>query len=202
MLMPRPTWIATAALAALTSAGIVAQTPVRSIEDGALDEIKLYVEKLPSTTAAVVIRPFSATAADLTEGAKDGEDTKKMQTEAPPLLAETFVTSLKKLGPFTDVSVASGSATPAGALVIEGKFIEMDPGSRAARIWVGYGAGKSGVTAKGTVKSDGKLIAEFQQRRIGMRGKTNIDILREDTKTIGDDIAKFLNKWATGKKLN
>ena len=197
--MTRPTWAAAVALAALASAGSFAQTPVQSIEDGALDQIKLYVEKLPSTTAAVVIHPFSATDADLTEGDKTSEDVKTMQKEAPSLLAESFVTSLKKLGPFTEVS--TGTSAPAAALVVEGKFIELEPGNRAARIWAGYGAGKSGVTAKGTVKSGGKLIAEFQQRRIGTRGKTSLDIMRDDAKSIGEDIAKFLNKWATGKKL-
>ena len=199
--MLRPKWAATLAVAALATATLVAQTPVKSIEDGALDMIKLYVEKLPSTTAPVVIHPFSATEADITEGDKTSDDVKTMFKEGPPLLAESFVTSMKKLGPFTEVSVGSGKA-PAGALVVEGKFTELEPGSRAARIWAGYGGGKSAVTAKGTVKIDGKLVAEFQQRRIGTRGKTSLDLMHEDTKTIGEDIAKFLNKWATGKKLN
>src|SRR5262245_59949485 len=152
--MLRPKWAATAAVAALATASLVAQTPVKSIEDGALDMINLYVETLPSTTAAVVIRPFSATEADITEGDKTSEDVKTMFKEAPPLLAESFVAALKKLGPFTDVS--SAASAPASALVVEGKFIELEPGSRAARIWAGYGAGKSAVTAKGTVKSGGK----------------------------------------------
>src|SRR5262245_39577137 len=116
--MLRPIWAATAAVAALATATLVAQTPVKSIEDGALDMIKLYVETLPSTTAAVVIRPFSATEADITEGDKTSEDVKTMFKEAPPLLVESFVTNLKKLGTFTEVS--SGTSAPAGAFVVEG----------------------------------------------------------------------------------
>ncbi len=194
-------WTLPAVLTAL-AVQLAAQSPIRTIEDGALDEIKLYVEKLPAATK-VVIRPFSATEADLTEGAKDSEDTKKMQAEAPEMLAASFTMNLTKLGPFTEATtLAAGASAPAGALLVEGKFIEMDPGSMAKRMFIGYGAGKSGVTAKGTVKGpDGKLIAEFQQRRIGMRSR-GLEMLRDDTREIGEDLAKFLNKWASGKKLN
>ncbi len=195
----RPTpWMLTAALVGLTVLGSQAQSPVKSIEDGALDVIKLYVEK-PPATMKVVISSFDTTLADITEGAKDSEETKQMLKEAPGILAESFVTSMKKLGPYTDVSTGQSAG---GGLLVEGKFIEMDPGSMAKRMFIGYGAGKSGVTAKGTVKGpDGKLIAEFQQRRIGMRSR-GLDMLRDDSKDIGEDIAKFLNKWANGKKLD
>jgi hypothetical protein len=188
------TWTLSAALTILLVASVAAQSPVKTIEDGALDEIKLYVDKLPAPTK-VVIRPFSATDADLTEGAKDSEDTKKMQGEA--------TARMKKLAPTIEVStLAEGAAAPAGALVFEGKFIEMDPGSMAKRMFIGYGAGKSGVTARGSLKgADGKLLAEFQQRRIGTRSR-GLDMLRDDTRQIGEDLAEFLNKWVAGKKLD
>ena len=194
-------WTLPAVLTALV-VQLAAQSPVRTIEDGALDEIKLYVDKLPSA-AKVAIRPFSATDTDLTEGAKDSEDTKKMQAEAPAMLSDSFAARIKKLAPATEVSILTAdAAVPAGAVVFEGQFIEMDPGSMAKRMFIGYGAGKSGVTAKGTLKSaDGTLLAEFQQRRIGMRSR-GLEMLRDDTKQIGEDLAEFLNKWATGKKLN
>jgi hypothetical protein len=195
-------WTLPVALVTLLAGQIAAQSPLKTIEDGALDEIKLYVDKPPSA-AKVAIRPFSATEADLTEGAKDGEDTKKMQGEAPAMLAESFAARMKKLAPTTEVSTLTADAAgPEGAVVFEGKFIEMDPGSMAKRMFIGYGAGKSGVTAKGTLKSaDGTLLAEFQQRRIGMRSR-GLEMLRDDTKQIGEDLAEFLNKWVTGKKLN
>lgn len=195
-------WTLPAALMTTLIVQLSGQSPIKTIEDGALDEIKLYVDKLPAPTK-VVIRPFSATDADLTEGAKDSEDTKKMQAEAPEMIAASFNTRLKKLAPATEVStLAAGASVPAGALVFEGKFIEMDPGSMAKRMFIGYGAGKSGVTAKATLKSaDGKLLAEVQQRRIGTRSR-GLDMLRDDTRQIGEDLAEFLNKWATGKKLD
>jgi Domain of unknown function (DUF4410) len=177
--------------------------PVRTVKEGILDEIKLYADKLPSSTR-VVIKPFSATDDDV-EG--DSEETKKMKVDGPGMLADQFVLKLKELGPFTDVSAVTQDAAPAAdALLVEGKFTEIDPGSRAKRYFVGFGAGKSGVTVQGSVKgADGKLLAAFEQRRVGVMGVAggnSMDKLTSDTRDIAEDIAKFLSAWAKGDKLN
>jgi hypothetical protein len=179
-------------------------SPVRTVKDGILDEIKLFTAQ-PPASKVVVIRPFSATDADIVNGDKKDE-TKKMQLTAPDVLNAAFVPKLKAMGPFTDVSVlAAGAMPPADAMVVEGKFTEMDPGSRAKRYFVGYGAGKSGVMVEGKVRSsDGTLLATFEQRRvgvIGVAGGDSMDKLTGDTKAIGEDLAKFLSEWAKGKKL-
>ena len=55
------------------------------------------------------------------------------------------------------------------ALVVEGKFVTIDPGSRVKRYLGGFGAGKSSVKATGIVKdSSGRTLATFAQRRIGV----------------------------------
>lgn len=179
-------------------------SPVRTVKDGVLDEIKLFTAT-PPASKVVVIRAFSATDADIVNGEKK-EETRAMQVRAPNVLNESFVPKLKGLGPFTDVSVlAAGAMPPADAIVVEGKFTEMDPGSQAKRYFVGFGAGKSGVMVDGSVKSaDGTVLATFQQRRVGVMGVAGGDSMEKlvsDTKAIGEDIAKFLNAWATGKKL-
>jgi Domain of unknown function (DUF4410) len=196
--------IAAACIAASRPVTVLAQgSPVQSIKGGVLDEIKLFAAKLPATKI-VVMRPFSATDADLTEGDKK-EETKKMQPIAPGLLADEFVAKVKTMGPFTEAAVLTGDVTPPDAIVVEGKFREMDPGSRAKRYFVGYGAGKSGVMVEGTVKSfDGTVLATFQQRRVGVMGFAggdSMEKMKADTNAIGEDIAKFLSAWATGKKL-
>jgi len=196
-----------AALAVATALGVplLAQdgSPIRTVKGGILDEVKLYTEKLPPSTH-VVIRPFSATDADIVKGEKK-EETKTMQSDGPRMLAERFVARLKELGPFTDVSVLGPEGTaPADALLVEGKFTELDPGSRAKRYLVGFGSGKSGVTVEGSVKALGAVVASFEQRRVGVMGVAGGDSLGKlagDTRNIGEDLAKFLNAWATGKKL-
>ena len=203
--------LVTACVVGLTvvSAGVTpmrAQTtsPVRTVKGGILDNIALYVDE-PPTSGRVVMRPFSATDSDITSGEKK-EATKTLQADGPRMLAEQFVAKLKQLGPFTEVSVLdAGAQLPADALVVEGKFTELDPGSRAKRYFVGFGAGKSAVAVKGSVKASGTLLATFEQRRVGVMGAYGGDSLGKlasDAKNIGEDLAEFLSAWARRKKLN
>src|SRR4051794_8221392 len=83
-----------------------AQAPLKTIDDGALDRIELFVPSLDNATATtVLIRPFDATTADLGTGSKDGKESrqqeaKTMQSEAPRVLAERLLATLQKSGPF------------------------------------------------------------------------------------------------------
>lgn len=204
-------FIAFAALC-ITCHATSAQGPIKTIEDGALDRIELFINSLEgATTREVVIRPFDASAADLGTGGKEGKDTRQqeaqtMQNEGPRVLAERFVASLKGSGPFKDVRVfKSDEPTLEGALIVEGKFVELNPGSRTKRYLAGFGAGKSSVRVSGTVKDgSGRILATFQQRRIGtmgMGGGDSLGKLMSDSRSIGEDIAKFLAKWARGDSL-
>ena len=189
-----------------------AQTPVKTIEDGALDRIELFVSSLESpTNLTVLIRAFDASAADLGTGDKGGKDTRQqeaqtMKSEGPRVLADRFVATLEKGGPFKAVRVLNaGEAVPEGALAVEGKFVTIDPGSRAKRYFAGFGAGKSSVKVVGVVKdSTGRTLATFEQRRIGsmgMAGGDSLGKLMSDSRNIGEDVAKFLAKWARGDSL-
>ena len=197
---------------ALTAAGR-AQAPVKTIEDGALDKITLFAAALDRDAhPVVVLKPFDASAADLGTGGKDGkearqQEAKTMQNEGPRVLAERFVTALDASGAFKTVrALKADEAVPEGALIVEGKFLTLDPGSRAKRYWAGFGAGKSSVKVTGTVKdSTGRTLASFEQRRIGamgMGGGDSLGKLMSDSRSIGEDIAKFLAKWARGQQLN
>ena len=197
------------ALALTPSAVSVAQKPVKTVKDGVLDEIVLYVTKPPSTPATqIVMRPFSGLDADLGTGAAGGKEERQteaqtIKTAGPTVLGEQFVSTLKSLGPYQDVSAAD--AVPAGALVIEGKFTKIDPGSRAKRYLVGFGAGKSTVAVSGSVKdSTGAVLATFSQQRhgvMGMGGGDSLGKLIADSRNIGEDIAKFVSAWAKEKSL-
>jgi hypothetical protein len=199
-------------IALLLVRSLAAQAPIKTIEDGALDNIQLFVaalEQAPSLT--VVIKPFDASAADLGTGGKEGKDTrqqeaKTMQNEGPRVLAERFVATLEKSGPFKSVRGLNADETvPEGALVVEGRFVTLDPGSRTKRYFAGFGAGKSSVKVVGAVKdATGRTLATFDQRRIGamgMGGGDSLGKLMSDSRSIGEDIAKFLAKWARGDSL-
>ena len=196
----------------LASLSGAAQPAVKTIDDGVLDRIQLFVPKLERTDVVVVMTSFDASAADLGTGAKGGKEARQqeaqtMQNEGPRVLGERFVATLEKLGPFKSVRVLKADdPKPANAIIVEGKFVTLDPGSRAKRYFAGFGAGKSSVKVAGAVKdSTGQTLATFEQRRIGamgMGGGDSLGKLMSDSRSIGEDIAKFLAKWARGEVLD
>ena len=199
--------ITTTALS-LALVGLAAQSdkPIRVIEDGVLDEIQLFVDKLPEPRKRVAIRPFETEGAKLGTGASDGdpeeqEEAKLMQKEAPALLVEALTQELRSRHTFEPVA-----ADGAYDLVISGRFYELDPGSRKKRAWVGFGAGKAVVGVAGEVKTqDGQLLANFRHRRIatgGWGGGDSLKKMRSDSRSIGKDLADFLHTWAAGKRLS
>jgi hypothetical protein len=185
--------------------------PVRAIEEGILDEITLYTSQAPAASSPVVMRLFSASDTDLGTGGEGGKETrqseaKMMQDQGPKLLAASFATKLKALGPYTDITVESGTlATDDSKVIIEGTFTKIDPGSRAKRYFVGFGAGKSTIEVKGTVKTGGgRMLATFTQRRLGVMGNAGGDSLgklKADCENIGEDLAKFFSAWGKGQSL-
>jgi hypothetical protein len=194
--------------ATIAGARAVTSIPTGSISGGVLDEISLYGSAPPPRAAPVVIRPFSATDTDLGTGATGGKairqsEARLIQKQGPKLLADRFASKLKELGPYTDVSVLEpGADVPPDAIVVDGRFTAIDPGSRAKRYWVGFGVGKSMVAVSGSVKNaDGRLLATFAQKRLGVIDGDSVVTLSSDSRAIGGDIAQFVSVWASGKKL-
>ena len=99
----------------------------------------------------------------------------------------------------------AGEPVPEGALVVEGNFVTLDPGSRAKRYFASFGAGKSSVAISGSVKdATGQTLATFEQRRIGaigLYGGDSLGKLMSDARSIGEDVGQFLGKWARGDRL-
>ena len=181
------------------------------IKEGALDEIHLKVESIDKGVP-VAIRTFSTEGVDLGTGGKGAKNeqradaTKTMVKVAPDMLTEAITKAIQEAKAFGEVLPPGTDPLPGNALVIEGKFTKIDPGSRAKRYWAGFGAGKSGVGVEGTVKdASGKVLAEFSHARssgIGVGGGDYVKFLSDDTKDVGHDIATFLVKWATGGDLH
>lgn len=196
---------------AATVAAAGAQAPVKTIEDGALDRIELFVAALERPNElTVVVKPFDASKADLGTGGKDGKETRQreaqtMQNEGPRVLGEKLVATLAA-SPFKAARVAAdGEAVAPDSLIVEGTFVTIDPGSRSKRFLAGFGAGKSSVKVVGTVKdASGRTLGTFTQRRIGavgLGGGDSLGKLMSDSSAIGEDIAKFLARWARGDDL-
>ena len=91
-----------------------------------------------------------------------------------------------------------------GDLVVEGSFTDINPGSLPKK---GDVLGERSVVAiAGTVKdASGKLLARFEQRRVAttrVLGADPASKMRQDSRNLGEDIAKFLKAWTSGKSLS
>jgi len=187
----------------------VAAAPL-TVDEGILDHLVVHTTELPKDSG-LLISLFSAEKADLGTGdttedkyQKRKDAAESIQKKGPVILASQIVTELTGKATFSYVKEAGGEI-PSDALVVEGRFTVIQPGSRAKRWLVGFGKGKSGVQVEGTVKNaKGELLAEFTHMRnsgIGLAGGDYEKFLTDDTRDVGIDIAEFLRRWASGRSL-
>jgi len=207
--------VAVCAGCALLAPGVAAMakdkpTTPGHIEDGVLDGIDLRVEKIEQGIP-VVIRTFPTNEADLGTGEEGGKEKRVraveiMKDSAPGLFKAKLASELKASGVFGEIIDDDSAPVPDNAIVVEGKFVMINPGSRAKRYWVGFSAGKSGVGVEGRVTSaTGEELATFRHRKhsgIGIGGGDYVKFMSDDTEDVASDISKFLAGWATGKDLS
>ncbi|HEX7421216.1 MAG TPA: DUF4410 domain-containing protein, partial [Thermoanaerobaculia bacterium] len=112
---------------------------------------------------------------------------------------ETFTSGLKT-STDRNVSIAEKASSAPGTLIIRGKVVEINPGSRAARYLAGFGAGAAGAKIEGEIvdAKTNEVLAKFtQERRSGTGGAGGgyEDLLNRDIKTIGGDIGRMLKEF-------
>jgi hypothetical protein len=102
------------------------------------------------------------------------------------------------------VAHAAPDGTPAEGepktLLIRVKVLTMDPGSRAARYWGGFGAGAARTKVSGELvdAETGTVLARFTQERrsgVGLGGGGYVELMSRNLRTIGKDVAEFLNAF-------
>lgn len=108
----------------------------------------------------------------------------------------SFVEGLSK-GSGMRVEKGKGGA---GALVVSGVVEEMDPGSRSARYWGGFGAGAARTVLRLEVKdgASGKTLLKIHQERrsgVGVGGGSYVNLLNRNLRKIGDDVALVLQAF-------
>lgn len=98
------------------------------------------------------------------------------------------------------VSVEEKPKKSGDTLVIRAKVTSMDPGSRAARYWGGFGAGAAVVKMEGEIV-DGKtnkVLARFTQERrsgFGIGGGNSVTLLRRNIRAIATDVGNLLKAF-------
>jgi hypothetical protein len=194
--------MAVVALAAL--AGAEPEGEFQKEFDDPLDHAIIYQASI-SKEDPLRIRPFPADNADVgkTGKKKNKQVADQMKEYAPAALMGVCLEELERAG-FIDVAeLKEGDPVPENAMIVEGEFTVLNPGSQAKRYWAGFGAGKSKVCATGRmVDTSDAVLMEFDHCRIGAIGIVGGDssnLMSDDSRETGSHLAEFLKKWAEGK---
>ena len=137
---------------------------VRSWHHGTLDSVEFVERFALSDYQTVLVEPVETQGVPLPP-AKD--NTYKPVTDALAKATTLVSTGVRQgvKGAVAVDSAPSRSSTGAGKeLLVRSTVLIMDPGSQAARYWVGFGAGKAETRIKGEIVdgSSGRTLARFE----------------------------------------
>jgi hypothetical protein len=166
---------------------------------GILNEESVMTSQRLSTYDTIVVKDFS------TEGAAydriDDEERPRVEALKPLIvknLTLSVIAEMKKRKLFKNV-IENGDAKE-NAVILEGNFTEFNGGSRALRFWVGFGAGKTYLKAKGRLvdAQSGKTLASFEDQETGFKGVASMesldDLFPHQAKSLGEHIGEFIEK--------
>lgn len=155
-----------------------------------IDEIEIVKKFNFRDYSKVVVKPVDTSTVDTAD---------KAVAEAVGAATDEFAGQLGKEVK-APVSVEEKPKKAADTLVIRTKVTSVDPGSRAARYWGGFGAGAAVVKMEGEIV-DGKtnkVLARFTQERrsgFGVGGGNSVTLLRRDVRAIATDVGNILKAF-------
>ena len=158
----------TVAIMLLLALGATAQIKVGTYTEWqkTIDELEIKESYDFSNRKTVVILPVQTSDVELP---KKSDDNYKLITKALANMTQTIATEmqnqLQKAGYKVIVAEDANFRDPE-SIVVQFNWTELDLGSRALRVWVGYGAGNARFATQGVIYDGDKEIATFSQRRI------------------------------------
>lgn len=168
--------------------------------DALSDETIYLTERLSKNYDTLVIKDFSAENA---EYSRVNDEEKAVITKILPLLKANLALSLEaELKAKNIFTAIVRNELPAGskAVILDGTFSEFNAGSKAAKFFVGFGAGKVYIKFKGRLvdAATNKELATFEDRETGYRGSMTLEgfesLFPHQAKGIGENLAKFIGK--------
>lgn len=110
-------------------------------------------------------------------------------------LSENISTELKKIG--LNPVISDKNSSESDGYIIKGRILEVNGGSGAQRIWLGFGAGATTVTVRGEIldiKTAAKLRNFTLTKQSNWTYSNNETAVRENINEIAIDIAKLFKK--------
>ena len=145
----------------------------------------------------IVVVPVDATNTTMPEKSDNSYEAARsvVATATDPLVA-----GMKEVLEKANIDVDRDPGKSAGTLIIRTRLVSMDPGSQAARMWVGYGAGAAQTKVEGDIvdAKSGEVLAKFtQERRSGKSwgGSGYGTMMNKNLHAIGEDVANILKAF-------
>jgi len=165
-----------------------------------IDQIEILKTFRIADYDKVVVQTFDTSSAPLPDQKEKSYNSVKSVLDAYTL---TLVEALRpELKAKAEVTTADKAPKSARTLVVRGKVEDLNPGSRAGRMLVGYGAGGSGTKISGEIvdAKSGEVLARFtQSRRAGgtwkFAGGKDMDVMRDSVHAAGKDVAHILDAF-------
>lgn len=163
---------------------------------GEIDELEIKESFKLSDYTKVVVEPFDTKDTPLPE--KDDntyEPVKQVLQDPAAHFTEGLSEELKG-----KIQVSQGSAAEGETLIVRARVVTLDPGSRAARYWAGFGAGaaRTGISGEVVDGASGKVLLRFTQERrsgVGVGGGDYVKLMQRTLRQIGGDVASILNAF-------
>ena len=164
-----------------------------------IDELEIVQSFKLGDYERVVVEPFDTSATPLPEA---DDNTLAPVKNVLSRVAAPFVEGLaRELSKPAEVGEKGKQPEP-GALVVRGKVNNLDPGSKAARYWAGFGAGATRVEIEGEVMDarTGKVLLRFRQERRSGSGFNAFGgdyekLMERSVQQIGEDLASVLQHF-------
>jgi hypothetical protein len=162
-----------------------------------IDELEIVETFKLSDYSKVVVEPFDTDDTPLPEKDDNTYEPVQQVLKDP---AGPFMEGLTgELERKIDVSPGSGGKSE-GTLIVRTKILNLDPGSKAARYWAGFGAGaaRAEVSSEVVDAATGKVLFRFKQERrsgVGVAGGDYVKLMQRNLRAIGEDMALILNAF-------
>lgn len=161
-----------------------------------IDQIEIVKTFSFGDYSRIVVQPLDTSETPLPESGDNTFDpVKKVLASA----TEGFVQGLRGEVE-ADVEMSENAGRAAGTLLIRGTVEEMNPGSKAARYWAGFGAGaaRAKLSLEIVDAATGDVLVRFTQERrsgVGMMGGDYQELMQRNLNAIGEDTANLLNEF-------
>jgi len=160
--------------------------------NGDIDEVTIVQPFNAASFDAIAVESFATAGVTLPN---PNDNTYAAVQAAMRLIKPAFMTGLEQTA--RRKITAGGKAR---TLIIRARLTKLDPGSRAARYWAGFGAGAVKVAMTGEI-IDGtsrKTLVRFRQERrsaFGAFGGGYEELFARTARQIGEDIAGLVNAF-------